>query len=94
MILTFKGQNGSIVDLRRSGEVQGYEFIGPSPEFRFVRAGVPISDWGAPAPKYVSLLGPVIIDSSIRTRGLDSTNLVIETRGLSGVFTLLIWVRE
>jgi hypothetical protein len=94
MILTFKGHNGSTVVLHQSGELQGYEFLEFPPAFRFVRAGVPITDWAAPMPKYVSLLGPVVIDSNVRTRGLDSTNLAIETRGLPGVFTLLIWLRE
>lgn len=94
MILTFKGHNGSPVVLHLSGELEGYEFLELPRAFRFVRAGVPITDWAAPMPKYVSLLGPVVIDSNVRTRGLDSTNLVIETQGLPGVFTLLIWLRE
>ena len=45
MILTFKGPYGSIVDLLRDGEIQGYEFVEPPIEYRFLRAGFPISDW-------------------------------------------------
>jgi hypothetical protein len=30
MIVTFKGPYGSIVDLRRDGEIQGYEFVDTS----------------------------------------------------------------
>jgi len=94
MILTFKGLNGSAIALHQIGELLGYEFVESPPEFRFVRAGVPISDWTIPMPKYVSLQSPVVINSSVRTRGLDSTSLMVETRGLSGRFTLLVWLRE
>ena len=93
MILTFKGLNGSTISLHQFGELLGYEFVESPQEFRFVRAGVPISDWTVPMPKYVSLLSPVLINSNVRTRGLDSTSLVIETRGLPGRFTLLFWLR-
>jgi hypothetical protein len=45
MIRVFKGPYGSIADLRQNGEIQGYEFLDPPIEYRFLRAGVPISDW-------------------------------------------------
>jgi hypothetical protein len=94
MILTFKGPYGSIVDLRRDGEIQGYEFVEPPIEYRFLRAGSPISDWTSPVPGFISLLRPVIVDAAVQTRGLAAKNLAIETRGLAGTFTLLVWPRE
>jgi hypothetical protein len=94
MILTFKGPYGSVVDLRRDGEIQGYEFVEPPIEYRFLRAGSPISDWTSPVPGFISLLQPVIINAAAQTRGLDATNLAIETRGLAGTFILLVWPRE
>ncbi len=94
MILTFKAPYGSIVDLRRDGEIQGYEFVEPPIEYRFLRAGSPISDWTSPVPGFISLLRPVIINATVQTRGLDATNLAIETRGLAGTFMLLVWPRE
>lgn len=94
MIRVFKGPYGSIADLHRDGEIQGYEFLDPPIEYRFLRAGVPISDWTAPISGFVSLLRPVAIDGAVRTRGLDATNLAIETRGLLGSFILLVWPRE
>jgi hypothetical protein len=93
MILTFKGPYGSIVDLRRYGEIQGYEFVEPPIEYRFLRAGSPISDWTS-VPGFISLLRPVIINAAVQTRGLDAKNLAIETRGLAGTFILLVWPRE
>jgi hypothetical protein len=94
MILTFKGPHGSIVDLHREGEIQGYEFVEPPIEYRFLRAGSPISDWTSPLPGFISLLRPVIINAAVQTRGLDGKNLAIETRGLAGTFILLVWPRE
>jgi hypothetical protein len=94
MILTFKGKYGSIVDLGRDGEIQGYEFVEPPIEYRFLRAGSPISDWTSPVPGFISLLRPVIVDAAVQTRGLDAQNLAIETRGLAGTFILLVWPRE
>jgi hypothetical protein len=94
MILTFKGPYGSIVDLRRDGEIQGYEFVEPPIEYRFLRAGSPISDWTSPVPGFISLLRPVIINAAVQTRGLDAKNVAIETRGLTGTFILLVWPRE
>ena len=94
MILTFKGPYGSIVDLRRDGEIQGYEFVEPPMEYRFLRAGFPISDWITPMAGFISLLRPAIIDAAIQTRALEAENLAIETRGLAGTFILLVWPRE
>ena len=94
MIRVFKGPYGSIADLGRDGEIQGYEFLDPPIEYRFSRAGVPTSDWTAPISGFVSLLRTVAIDETVRTRGLDATNLAIETRGLAGSFVLLVWPRE
>ena len=94
MILVFKSPNGSAVVLHLDDELQGYEFLESTVEFRFVRAGVPISDWAASVSGYVSLLSPVIEESSVRTRGLYAANLAIETRGVPGVFTLFIWLRD
>lgn len=94
MILTFKGQFGSTIDLHREGEIQGYEFLEPPVEFRFVRDSVPISDWGTPVCGYVSVLHPEVDDSIVTTRGMDAMHLAIETRGLAGTFTLLVWPRE
>ncbi|HET9378630.1 MAG TPA: hypothetical protein VFO40_26910 [Chthoniobacterales bacterium] len=91
MILTFKGQYGSTIDLHREGEIQGYEFLEPPVEFRFVRNGVPLSDWATPVCGYVSLLHPEVNDSIVTTRGIDAMHLAIETRGQAGTFTLLVW---
>jgi hypothetical protein len=38
MILTFKGAYGSTIDLDRDSEIQGYEFVEPPVEYRFLRA--------------------------------------------------------
>ena len=94
MILTFKGAYGSTIDLHRDGEIQGYEFVEPPIEYRFLRASSPISDWITPVAGLISLLRPVIIDAAVQTRGLDAQNLAIETRGLAGTFILLVWPRE
>lgn len=94
MILVFKSQNGSTVVLHRADELQGYEFLESSVEFRFVRAGVPISDWAASVARYVSLLSPVIEDSTVKTRGLNAADLAIETRGVPGMFALFVWLRD
>lgn len=94
MILTFKGAYGSTIDLDRDGEIQGYEFVEPPIEYRFLRAGSPISDWTSPVPGFASLLRPVIVEAAVQTRGLDAKNLAIETRGLAGTFILLVWPRE
>jgi hypothetical protein len=94
MILTFRGLYGSTVDLNGSGEIQGYEFLQPPIEYRFVRAGSPISDWMFPEPRYTSVLRPIRTNDTLRTRGLDRKDLGVETRGLAGTFTLLVWPRE
>ena len=94
MILTFRGLYGSTVDLNGSGEIQGYEFLQPPIEYRFLRAGTPISEWMSPEQRYVSLLRPVCINDTVRTRGLNREALAIQTRGLAGTFTLLVWPRE
>lgn len=94
MIVTFKAHCGSIIDLNRDGEFQGYEFLGPPLEFRFLRARLPITDWAPSEVGYVSLLRPVIIDHKLRTHGLDAIQLGIETRGMIGTFTVLVWIRE
>ena len=94
MILISKGPYGSIVDLRRDREIQGYEFVEPPIEYRFLRAGAPISDWITPVAGFISLLRPVIIDGAVQTRGLDAQNLAIEARGLAGTCILLVWPRE
>jgi len=94
MILIFKGQYGSTIDLHAYREIQGFEFVNPPIEFRFVRGGLPISNWRPPAPGYVSLLHPVVAGPNVRTQGLDATNLAVETRGLGETFTLLVWPRE
>lgn len=94
MILTFRGLYGSTVDLNGSGEIQGYEFLQAPIEYRFTRAGSPISAWMTPEPRYASLLHPVRTNTTVQTRGLDRKDLAIETRGLAGTFTLLVWPRE
>jgi hypothetical protein len=94
MILTFKGAYGSTIDLHRAGEIQGYEFVEPSIEYRFLRAASSISDWTSTTPAFISLLRPVIIDVFVRTRGMDAKHLAIETRGLAGTFILLAWPRQ
>jgi hypothetical protein len=94
MILTFKGAYGSTIDLDRDGEIQGYGFVEPPIEYRFLRAGSPISDWTSPVPGFISLLLPVIVEAAVQTRGLDAKNLAIETRGPAGTFILLVWLRE
>ena len=93
MILTFKGAYGSTIDLDRDGEIQGYEFVEPPIEYRFLRAGSPNSDWASPVPGFIALLRPVVIDAGVRTRGLDAKHLAIETRCLAGTFILLVWPR-
>jgi hypothetical protein len=94
MILTFKRAYGSTIDLQREGEIQGYEFVEPPIEYRFLRAGSPTSDWTSPVPGFISLLRSVIVDAAVQTRGLDAQNLAMETRGFAGSFILLVWPRE
>ena len=94
MMLKFTGLYGSTIDLNGCGEIQGYEFLEPPIEYRFVRAGSPISHWMSPERRCISLLRPVRTDDTVRTRGLDTTDLTIETRGLAGNFILLVWPRE
>jgi hypothetical protein len=94
MILTFKGAYGSAIDLDRDGELQGYEFVEPPIEYRFLRGGSPISDWTSPLPGFISLLRPVTINAAVQTRGLDAKNFAVETRGLAGTFILLVWPRH
>ena len=94
MILKFTGLYGSTIDLNGTGEIQGYEFLQPPIEYRFVRAGFPISNWMTPEPRYASLLHPVRTNATVQTRGLDRKDLTIETRGMAGTFTLLVWPRE
>ena len=94
MIISFKAEYGSTIDLHREGEIQGYEFLEPPVEFRFVRNGVPLCDWATPACGYVSLLHPEVNNSIVTTRGMDAMHLAIETRGLAGTFTLLVWPGE
>lgn len=94
MILKFTGLYGSTVDLDGNGEIQGYEFLQPPIEYRFLRAGSPISEWMSPEPRYVSLLHPIRSNDAVWTRGLDRENLAVETRGLAGTFSLLVWPRE
>jgi len=94
MILTFSGLYGSTVDLNGSGEIQGYEFLQPPIEYRFLRAGSPISDWLVPDPRFISLLRSVCNNGTVGTRGLNRKDLAIQTRGLAGMFTLLVWPRE
>jgi hypothetical protein len=92
-MLTFKASYGSTINLHREGEIEGIEFLQPPIEYRFLRKGVPISDWALPAIGYVSLLHPLILDGELRTRGLDARHLAVETRGLRGSFILLVWPR-
>ena len=94
MILTFKGPYGSIVDLHRDGEIQGYEFVEPPIEYRFLRAGSPISNWISPVPGFISPAAAGNHRCRCQTRDLDAQNLAIETRGLAGTFILLVWPRE
>jgi hypothetical protein len=94
MIVKFSGLYGTTIDLDGNGEIQGYEFLEPPIEYRFVRAGSAISEWMSPEPRYISLLHPVCTNDMVRTRGLDTADLAIETRGLAGTFTLLVWPRE
>ena len=91
MILKFSGLFGSTVGLNGIGEIQGYEFLQPPIEYRFVRAGSPISDWMFPEPRYILLLRP-----GPHQRGCsdETNNLATETRGFAGTFTLLVWPRE
>jgi hypothetical protein len=94
MILTFKGPPGSTVNLEREGEIQGYELLGPPIEYRLLRDGSPISEWTPGVSGFISLLRPVVSDNVVGTRGLEAAGLAIETRGLAGNFTLLVWTRE
>jgi hypothetical protein len=94
MIVKFSGLYGTTIDLDGNGEIQGYEFLQPPIEYRFVRARSAISEWMSPEPRYISLLHPVRRDDTVQTRGLDTADLAIETRGLAGTFTLLVWPRE
>lgn len=92
-MLTFKASYGSTINLHRDGEIEGIEFLQPPIEYRFLRKGIPISEWAPPANGYVSLLRPVIVGTEVRTRGLDARHLAVETRGLCGTFILLVWPR-
>jgi len=94
MIRKFSGLYVSTIDLNGMGEIQGYEFLQPPIEYRFVRAGCPVTDWMSPEQRYISLLHPVRNNDVVLTKGLDTTDLKIKTRGLAGTFTLLIWPRE
>ena len=94
MILKFTGLYGSTVDLNGSGEIQGCEFLDPPVEYRFLRAGLPVSDWMLPERRYITLLHPLCTNEGVRTVGLDTKDVTIETRGLAGTFILLIWQRE
>jgi hypothetical protein len=94
MILTFKKPYCSAVNLSCVREIQGYEFVDPPVEYRFLRDHEPVSDWLSPVTGFISLVRPVVTDEGVRTRGLDATNLVLETRGLVGHFILLVWPRH
>jgi len=94
MILSFSGPYDSTINLHRSGELQGIEFIQPPIEYRFLREGAPISAWTLLAGGYVSLLFPVVVGLTVQTRGLDAHHLALETRGLCGTFILLVWPRS
>lgn len=50
--------------------------------------------WMSPELHYITLLRPVSTDEGVRTKGLDTENVTVETRGLAGTFILLIWQRE
>jgi hypothetical protein len=92
-MLIFRASYGSTIDLHGDGELEGFEFLQPPIEYRFLREGTPISDWAQPEIGYVSLLRPVILGIEVQTRGLDARHLAIETRGLCGTFILLVWPR-
>lgn len=93
MIVKFTGPYGSAIDLNGSGEIQGYEFLDPPIEYRFMRAGSPISGWTSPERRYITLLHPVCTDGGVKTVGVDTKDVTIETRGLAGTFILLVWPR-
>lgn len=92
-MVIFRASYGSTIDLHGDGELEGFEFLQPPIEYRFLREGTPISDWAQPAIGYASLLRPVILGIEVQTRGLDARHLAIETRGLCGNFILLLWPR-
>ena len=92
-MLIFRASYGSTIEIRGDGELEGFEFLQPPIEYRFLREGIPISEWAPPASGYVSLLHPVTLGIEVRTRGLDARHLAIETRGLCGTFILLVWPR-
>lgn len=94
MIVQYCGAYGSTVQVDQPGEIEGYQFINPPVEFRLLRTGRPITEWGPCDTDYHSLLRPVVANETLRTRGLEASGLGIETRGLCGNFILLIWRRE
>jgi len=94
MIVPYRGTYGSTVQIDHPGEIEGYQFISPPLEFRLLRTGSPITEWEPCDADYHSMLRPVIANETLRTRGLEAGGLSVETRGLCGDFTLLIWRRE
>lgn len=93
MILSLEGAYGDTIVLSVEGEIEGFQFIPPPLEYRFVRRGEPEVEWTTADSDFQSLLRPVIEGSAARTRGLRAEGLTVETRGLCGRFTLLIWPR-
>jgi hypothetical protein len=94
MIVEYQGVYGAVVRIDESGELEGYQFINPPIEFRFLRMGCPFTEWEQCDADYHSLLRPVVTNETLRTRGLSASGLGIETRGLCGNFILLTWRRE
>lgn len=90
MILTYHGTYGDSVSLNMDGELEGFEFIEPPIDFRVVRDGSPITEWERCDSEYHTLLRPRLGG----TCGLSAQGLTIQTRGLCGRFTLLVWRRE
>jgi hypothetical protein len=62
MIFNVVQPYGSSVLLDQFRELQGFEFIDPPIEYRFVRGQAPVRDWEIPPKKFTSLLHPVTID--------------------------------
>ena len=90
MILTYLGSYGSRVSLDMDGELEGFQFVHPPIEVRFVRDGLALTEWRTCDADYHTLQRP----SLSGTCGMNARGLAIETRGLCGQFILLVWRRE
>src|SRR5437867_13424686 len=95
--------------LGERAELQCFQFVVPPIEFRLVRNGTPLQGWQVDnTDPYDLQHGPgahewerdehrFINDldhrHDVATRGVLSSHLLMETRGIAGEFILLVWPR-